>query len=557
MRGKPWDAVVIGAGANGLSAAIVLARAGRKVLVVERANQPGGRAAVRDFAPGFRTAPLGLEAGWLSPAVARATGIAKPDLVVPEVPLAVPAGDQWLLLSRRPDLGADVLRRHAPADAGKWSRFCERLERWSGIFGALYQLPPPGIEARRVRELLPLVRMAGRLRRLGGQDLVDLLRAVPLPVADLLDEWFESAALKAAVGAVGVTGLRQGPRSGGTGFLLLHHLVGAPRGTIGAGGGGYWRAGPTALIDALVEQARRQGVEVRSGAPVERIIVAEDRVMGVVLQGGEEVCTSAVLSSADSSHTLLALVDPVWLDPELLHAIRNIKYRGSTSVVSYGLDRLPEFAGVEEAARRLGGSAARHSALGGVFSLATSLEELERAADAAKYGRTSDRPFITVTLPSVRWPALAPSGKHVLVARVQWTPWCLRDGKSWKGEATETLGSVVDSALERVAPGFGSLVRAREVLTPVDLERCYGLTEGAPSHGELMLDQILFMRPVPTLAQYATPIDGLYLCGAGCHPGPGIPGGAGWLAARRVLRDFRSRPGMGRFAGERRRVGEP
>lgn len=520
-----WDAIVIGGGVNGLTAAAVLARAGARTLLLERREGIGGQSRSTEFAPGFRSCPLGLDVGWLPPPVARAAGIVAPELVVPEAVVAVPAGErEWLALSRDIGRSAEAIRRYSAADAGKWPRFCEQLAAHAGILAAFYVLPAPDLDARGLAELLPLLGAARRLRGLGRRDMIEFLRTVPMAVQELLDDWFESAPLKAAVAAGALGNLRQGPRSGGTAFGLLHGQIGAVPGAVRRSG--YWRAGPEALSDALGAAVRKRGGEIRAAAEVTRILAADDRVTGVALASGEELSARCVLSSADPAVTLLGLVDPVWLDPEFLLAIRNIKFRGSSARVSYALDGLPEFSGLRDANATLLGS----------LSLTASLTELDRAADAAKYGRMSERLHVEVQIPSLRWPALAPTGKQVLLAQAQWVPYALRDGE-WDAARRALLGERVTAAIAERAPGFARLIRHVEVLSPLELEQRYGCTEGAPTQGEMMLDQILFMRPVPGASRYATPLPGLYLCGAGAHPGHGINGGPGWLAAKRVLAD--------------------
>ncbi|MGH7559832.1 MAG: phytoene desaturase family protein [Gemmatimonadales bacterium] len=521
-----FDAIVIGGGANGLVAATALGKAGRSVLLLERADAPGGMGRTIEIAPGFRVAPLDIDAGWIPPAVRDGLGLGGLEPVPHEIPLTVAAGPgEFLPVPRSPELAAAAIRRCSVRDADRWGAFVALVADLHGFLARLYERPAPDIGARGPRELLALAALGRRARGLGRRRMIDLLRILPMPVEELLDEWFETEALKAAIASGGVQGIRQGPRSGGTAFVLLHHLVGAPSGTMR--GRGSWPGGPEDLQVALWAAARARGVTIRTGAEVERILVRDDRVVGVALTSGEELDAPVVLSSADPARTLLDLVDPVWLDPELLLAVRNIRFRGVESRVLFALDGLPGFPGLPHP----------EQALTGVVTLTPTLAGMERAYDAAKYGLVAEQPHVEVSVPTIASPALAPAGKHVLVARVQWTPYALRGGETWDEPRAATLGDQVQRAIAAVALGFGDRVLRRVVLTPKDLEERYGLTEGAPSHGELGLDQILFMRPVAGCGRYATPIDGLYLCGAGTHPGPGIPGGPGWLAARRALRD--------------------
>ena len=527
---KGHDAIVIGAGANGLAAAVTLARAGRRVLVLERDDAVGGQSRAREFAPGFR-APLAEDAGWLPPGVARALGLGGLAQEAPEVSLSVSVGDGTVVpILRDPARAASVIRGHSARDADRWPAFATRLGKLASVLEALYQLPPPDIDTTALREIVPLIGVGRRLRALGRADMTELLRVLPMPVQDLVDDTFAWEPLKAALAAGGVRDLKQGPRSGGTGYVLLHYLVGAPAGSVRARS--WWRDGPEAFSAAAEAAARRHGVTIRTGAVVEQVLVRDDAVRGVVLAGGEELSAPVVLSTADPARTLLGLVDPVWLDPEILHAVRNIKFRGCTAFVHYALDRLPELPGVE---------ASRH-ALASVVSLTSDTTALERAYDAAKYGAVSSPPHVEVSVPTLRpgGDALAPAGKHVLVARVQYAPNRLRDG-DWDDDASRALAGAVRVAVGRAMPRFADAVLHEAVVTPRDLETRFGLTDGDPTHGALMLDQIMFMRPIPGWGRYAMPVDGLYLGGAGAHPGPGVLGGAGWLAARRVLSDMKGK----------------
>jgi phytoene dehydrogenase-like protein len=357
--------------------------------------------------------------------------------------------------------------------------------------------------------------------------MAELLRIMPMPAQDLVDEWFTFEPLKAVVASAATRDIRQGPRSGGTSFVLLHYLTGVDDGSLR---GRPWRPhgddGGDSLI-ALVEQAARgSGVEIRTGATIEHITIANDSVTGVVLGGGDEVKTPMVLSTLDPSRTFLGLVDPVWLDPEFLLALRNIKYRGSTALVCFALDALPFDPG--SAPARL---------LSGIMSLSSTVDAIEKACDATKYGAVAEQLHIEITMPSIV--QTGASGKHVLVAQVRYVPRTLRDG-SRDPARSNALGDRVSAAIARVIPRFPEVVRERVVLTPADIEARFGATDGALTQGEITLDQILFMRPVAGWGQYAMPIRGLYLGGAGTHPGPGVFGISGLLAARRMIADSRA-----------------
>jgi phytoene dehydrogenase-like protein len=521
-----FDTVVIGAGVNGLVAAIALARAGERVLVVDRADELGGEHRTVEFALGFRASPLAPDLGWIPAEVRRGTGIAERlaelEVVADPTVVGVDGGGGFLPLHRDPAVTAERLRHYSPRDAIQWPLFAGRLARLAGFLGSLYGGPPPRIDASSPGELWDLARLGSRLKRLGRVEMVELLRTVPMAVGELLDEWFETDVLKAALTAGAVATLCQGPRSGGTAFTLLHGQVGAAPGAIRSGL--RLRGGVAALATLLVEEARRRGVELRSQASVAEIEIRDDAVSGVRLETGERIAASHVLSTADPTRTLLGLVDPLYLDPELIGAVQNIRYRGAQARVLLGLDALPVPPGLEGGER----------ALAGRLVLAPSLAHLERAYDATKYGEVADEPLVEVRIPSLLEEGLAPAGKHVMVLDVQFAPYRLRAG-DWSGHR-ERLG---DRALElagRVLPGLADRVLHRAVLTPADLEAEFGLTEGAVSQGEMMLDQILFMRPVAGWSRYALPVQGLFLGGSGAHPGPGITGAPGWLAAQAALR---------------------
>lgn len=525
---EKFDAIVIGGGADGLVAAAVLGKAGRHVLCLVRESNVSGINGLIDIAPGFK-ASIGLEADWIPAAVIRELGITDMELVRSEIPTSVALPDGgFLSLSSNAADAAIAISAHSPRDAQRWGKFTETMGALAGFLEALYQVPPPDLDSTSLGDVPSLLSLGRSFRSLGKGNMSELLRVMPIPVQDLADDWFTFGPLKAAIGAAAVRDIRQGPRSGGTSFVLLHYLAGATDGSIR--GRPWLRIGvphPDTFMTAAQVAAVKHGVVIRTDAEVSRIIVREDVVTGVTVASGEGISAPLVLSTEDAARTFLHLVDPVWLDPDFLLAVKNVKFRGCTAMVYYALDSLPAAPGL----------AVPSKALAGVISLSASLDAIEKAYDAAKYGNVSDHPHVEISVPSLRWPELAPSAKHVLVAKVQYVPRTLRDGAQWDEARSGALGDMVTAAISRVMPTFAEVVRKRLVLTPRDLEARFGATEGAITGGEITLDQILFMRPVAGWGQYATPIRGLYLGGTGTHPGPGITGASGLLAARRMIAD--------------------
>jgi len=516
-----FDAVVIGAGPNGLAAAATLAAAGKRTLVLEAANAVGGHTRSIEFAPGFRAAPLALTAEWVPPTVVRQLGLSMPP-IVSDAPISVVAADDGLTLPTDISKASAAIRPRSDRDAARWEAFADRIGAFAGFLGRMYDMPAPDIETTSAGELGGLAGLAWHLRRLGRDNMAALFRTLPMSVNEFASDWFESPMVQAAVATAGVRDIRQGPRSGGTAFVLLHHLVGAIAGAVG--GRGYWRDGPDAIGHALEAVACARGVAIRTSARVEHILVRDAVVTGVVLDSGEAIAAPMVLSGADPERTLLGMIEPEWLDPEFLHAVRNIKFRGATAYVLFALETLPQVAHLHGV-----------QGLSGSVSLSRDPDTIERAYDATKYGRASETPHVEITATTLRWSSHAPSGNHVLVARATYAPFHLRDG-AWDQTRKDALAERVTQAIAAVAPGFADAVLHRAVLTPLDLEREFLLTEGAASHGELTLDQVLFMRPVAGWARYAMPVHGLFLCGSGTHPGPGIAGMAGVLAAREATK---------------------
>ncbi|MEK7787684.1 MAG: NAD(P)/FAD-dependent oxidoreductase [Chloroflexota bacterium] len=371
-------------------------------------------------------------------------------------------------------------------------------------------------------DLMTLLGLGGKLRQLGNKDMMEMVRVLPMSVAELLSDWFEGEALKGTLAASGITSLHQGPRAAGTGYGFLHHHVGCKEGSFRPTA--FVRGGMGKLAEALASAAKASGAEIRTNAAVAHVIVKNDRATGVALANGEEISARMVISSADPCNTFLNLNDPFNFDPSFLQNVRNIQFRGVVAKVNLALDKLPGFTALH----------GDHALLRGSISISPSLNYLEKAYDAAKYGEFSQRPYLEVVIPSLLDPSRAPEGKHVMSVWVQYAAYHLKGG--WNEAQREALGNTVVNTLAEYAPNLPSVILHRQVLTPLDLEETYGLTEGNPYHGDMTLNQLFFMRPVPGWSQYRTPLGGLYLCGSGTHPGGGLPGAAGRNAAKEILR---------------------
>jgi phytoene dehydrogenase-like protein len=521
------DIVVIGGGHNGLIAATLFAKAGLRPLVLERTDRVGGCARTTEMAPGFRCPTLAHTAA-IDPGIVRALALERHGLHVirSEADACAPALDRpALTLWRDPARATKEIRSFSSKDADRYPQFLESFRRIGRVLRLVSSTVPPSIDDPTAADAAQLLRAGRAFRALGRPDAYRLLRWMPMAVADLATEWFESEPLRATIAAGGVLGSFLGPWSAGSAAILL--LLGAGEGEPVANG---WLAkgGPGAIADALAAAAREHGVEIRTGTDVVRIDVNDNAATGAVLASGERVAARALVSSADPKRTF-GLVDPTQFDPAFVRRTQNVRARGTLAKVNYAVSALPRFTSL-----RSRDANEQAGALSGRVRLAHDLDSIERAFDAAKYGAFADEPWMELTIPSIADSSLAPPGRHVVSAYVQYAPYHLA-GTGWDTERNR-LGDVATATIAKYAPGFESLVLARDVITPLDLERTYGLTGGDIFHGELALDQWFVTRPMLGFARYATPIRNLFLCGSGTHPGTGLNGRSGALAAREILR---------------------
>jgi len=525
-----YDAVVIGGGHNGLVAAASLGKAGHRALVLERADELGGTARTVEPAPGFRAPALLHDLGELRASLVRDLGLERHGfrLIRPPVAAFVPESDGGrIVLHADPRRTAEGLRSRSARDAAAFPEFDARIRSLASFIAHVAAATPPDIEAPSPRDAFAALRLGRSLRRIGKRAAREALRVLPMPVADLVGDTFETEALRAGLASRALSLTAMGPWTPGT---ALVYLLRSAAGGGAAGATAFATGGPAALVRALEAAARSAGAEIRTGAEVASVMTVNGRATGVALTSGEEIEARAVVSSADPKGTL-RLLDPVVAGPTLLWRGRNIRTPSSAAVVTLALDAIPAFRGVDDPAL-----------LAGRIVIGPSIGHLELAADDHKYGRVSEAPFLEATIPSLADPTLAPEGSHVMSVLFHSAPYRLRDG-GWDDGTKDHVGDLALKVLEEVAPGLSDRVVARRVSTPPDLERDLGLTEGCAMHAEPGLDQFFAWRPLLGHARYRFAVPGLYLAGSGAHPGGGLTGAPGANAAREIVRDLkRSQP---------------
>jgi phytoene dehydrogenase-like protein len=525
-----YDIIIIGGGHNGLVAACYLARAGLKTLVLERREIVGGAAVTEEIHPGFRCSTLSHSAAPFFSYVSKYLRLDRYGLefITPAAKVFAPASDgSSICIYDDPAQTIRELEKISAKDAKSYPAFELSFSRIGRVLAPLLTMTPPSIEHPSAGELWSFGKLGRLFRKLGKQDAYRLLRWGPMAVADLVAEWFETETMRALVAARGIFGAFAGPWSAGTSIGLLWQAAMDGHAIAPAA---FVKGGMGVLTQSLAVAARNAGVEIRTGATVQNIEVSEDRAAKVVLTSGEEIRARGIVSNADPRTTFLKLIDPVCLDPSFLLKIQNYRATGVSAKINLALSGLPSFTGVEGDEDR--------TKLSGRIHIGPDIDYLERAFDAAKYGDYSPLPYMEITIPSLLDPGLAPAGAQVMSVYIQYAPYKLKEG-DWNSRREEFADDVIN-VLSGYAPNLKELIVARQVITPLDLEETYGMSGGHIHHGEQSLDQFFTFRPLIGWAQYRTPIKGLYLCGAGTHPGSGVMGGPGANAAREIIKDFKS-----------------
>ncbi|MBM4194383.1 MAG: NAD(P)/FAD-dependent oxidoreductase [Gemmatimonadetes bacterium] len=526
-----YDAIVVGGGHNGLITAAYLARAGKRVLVLEKRELVGGAAVSEQVFPGFTFSVFSYVVSLLRPEIIRELDLPSHGLhILPLESTVTPMlnGDYLAGWSDH-DLSRRELYRHSRHDADAYDEYGRLMHHMAHAVRPILGMLPPDPSSLSPRDLMGMLKFGNHMRSLGAEKFHALHKLMTMSSADFLDEWFEFDTLKATKSASGIIGTFLGPRSPGTAYVLLHHYMGEIDGVFRAWG--FAKGGTGGVSEAIASAARALGAEIKLNAPVAKVITRGGRATGVALENGDEYEAPIVVSGLDPARSFLQLTDPNELPSEFADAIRRYKFRGSSGKVNLALSELPRFTCLEGGDHQRG--QLREAAWRGAFSISPSLDWVERAFDDAKYGEFSRRPYMDIILPSMIDPGMAPPGKHVMSVFVQYAPYHLNGG--WTDAKREAFGDAVVDTLSQFAPNIKQAILHRQVITPVDIERITGLTEGNIFQGELTLQQLFFFRPAPAWSRYRSPIAGYWQCGSGTHPGGGIMGASGRLAALEIL----------------------
>jgi phytoene dehydrogenase-like protein len=525
-----YDAIIVGGGHNGLTCAAYLAKAGKSVLVLEKRPVLGGATVTEEIYPGFKYTVFSYVVSLLRPEIIRELQLPKHGLTVLPLESTLTPLPDGRYIYRDSDHWATMrnISRFSARDAEAYDEYGHQMYFMAKAVKPILSMVPPDPTSLNPRALLPLAELGKHFLNLPEEQLYNFVKLMTMSSADFLEEWFETDALKATLSASGIIGTFLGPRSPGTAYVLLHHYMGEIDGVFRAWG--FAKGGTGSVAEALASAARSLGVEIRTDAPVDQIITRSGKATGVALENGDEIQADLVISSLDPKLTFLKLADPNELPGDLVDDIRKFNIRGSSGKVNLALDGVPDLACLGQGSKP---SARLRAALKGAISISPGLDYMERAYDDAKRGRFSEKPYIDVILPSMIDPAMAPPGKHVMSCFVQYAPYELAEG-DWDDQR-EAFGDTVVNTLAEYIPNIKDIILHRQVLTPKDIENQTGLSEGNIFQGELSLSQLFFLRPAAGWARYQTPIRGYYQCGSGTHPGGGISGAPGRLAAQTIL----------------------
>jgi len=525
MRAGHYDAIVVGGGHNGLVSAAYLAKAGKRVLVLEKRHILGGAAVTEEINPGYKYSVCSYVVSLLRPEIVRDLELPKHGLqILPLESTFTPLpNDDYLVRWSDHDATRREIYRHSPRDADAYDDFGKLMYQLAVAVKPILAMIPPDPTSMSPKDLMGFLKLGKHFRGLGHEQFQALHKLMTMSSADYLDEWFETPALKATMSASGIIGTFLGPRSPGTAYVLLHHYMGELDGAMRAWG--FAKGGTGSVSESIASAARINGAEIQTNAGVEKVTVRGGRATGVVLEDGREFTAGAVISGLDPKRTFLDLVDERQLPEDFIREIQRFKIRGSSGKVNLSLDELPNFTSKP-------GIGPLHK---GAVSISPDVDYLERAYDEAKYGDFSSRPYMDIIMPSMIDPDMAPPGKHVMSIFVQYAPSDLRGG--WDESKREAFGDAVVDTLSQYAPNLPNVVTHRQVMTPWDIDREMGLTNGNIFHGELTLHQLFCMRPTVGSADFTTPLKGYYQAGSGTHPGGGVTGASGRLAALRVLKD--------------------
>jgi phytoene dehydrogenase-like protein len=527
MTSNHYDVIIIGGGHNGLVAAAYLARAGKKVVVLERRHILGGAAVTEEIFSGYKFSEFSYVVSLLRPEIIRDLELPKHGLkILPLSSTFTPTDNgDYLAAWDDHDLTRREIYRHSPKDAEAYDEYARVMARMAKAIKPLLSMVPPDPSSLHPRDLMGLLKLGKYAASLKEKELYQIAKLMTQSSGDLLDEWFETEALKGTKSASGIIGTFLGPRSPGTAYVLLHHYMGEIDGAFRAWG--FAKGGSGGVSAAIASAARALGAELRVEAGVKQVIVRNGRAAGVALENGDELYAKAVMSAADPKRTFLGLVEPKHFPGEFVQSIQNFRVRGSSGKVNIALSELPNFTAWPEDEPPL--------PYRGAISISPSVDYIERAYDDAKYGQISKRPYLDIIFPSMIDPDMAPPGRHVMSCFVQYAPYDVEGG--WDDARRDALGEAVLSTIERYAPNIRRAIVGMQVITPRDIEQIAGITGGNIFHGELLLHQIFFLRPTPQWADFRTPLKGYYFGASGAHPGGGVMGAAGMLAAKEILKD--------------------